>query len=325
MKRLFVVLWVLLGVLAQAKFLVGVGGYDACYENGVYRGYDGKCTINANITDFLKKEMPNVNAISIWITRDFNFKTWFRPEIINRDVVGKGYTPIFIIYWYRDDISPEFVEEHEDDYFDFLQKCKTYLSKIKGTKYVILNPEYNENGVEEWEGFNEIMKRSYFILKDNTTILGYGLGDFGDYDKTFDYTNFSIFAPSFKAVKYYDFIAFQEMRATTKNSRSEILNTPYRSLEFAKYLHEKYHKPTFIAYLAISSYMSRKLQKDVYKRYAELIPIFKEEADLIGFNIFHLWDRPQQFGFFNQAEKYFGIIDKKGHKKPSYEWFRKIK
>ena len=325
MKKLFVVLWVLLGVLAQAKFLVGVGGYDVCYKKGVYKGYDGKCEINANITDYLQKEMPNVNAVSIWITRDFDFKTWFPPERINRDIVQKGYTPIFIIYWYRDDISPEFVQQHEDDYFEFLQKCKTYLSKIRGQKYVILNPEYNENGVAQWSGFNDIMKKSYYILKSDKILLGYGLGDFGEYDKTFDYDNFKEFDASFKAVKYYDFIAFQEMRATTKNTKSEILNTPYRSLEFARYLHKKYHKPTFLAYLALSSYMSRTMQAEVYKKYAQLMPLFKAEANLIGFNIFHLWDRPQQVGFFNQAEKYFGILDKNGNKKPSYFWFLDIK
>jgi len=325
MKKLFLVLWVFFGVFANATFLVGAGGYDLCYENGVYKGYDGKCTINQNITSYVKKEMPNINSISIWMTRDFDFKSWFPTERINLDIVEKGYTPIFIIYWYRDDISPDFVQEHEDEYFDFLQKCKVYLNKIKGKKYVILNPEYNENGVSKWEGFNDIMKKSYYILKDNNTILGYGLGDFGNYNITFDYAAFKSFEKSFKAVKYFDFIAFQEMRAITKNSKSAILNTPYRSLEFAKYLHEKYHKPTFLAYLAISSYMSRKLQNEVYKRYSQLMPLFKKEANLIGFNIFHLFDRPQQVGYFSQAEKYFGIIDKNGNKKPSYFWFLDIR
>ena len=315
----------LIAVLLQAKFIVGVGGYDLCKQNNIYKVFDGHCKINSNITDYTKTDLPNVNAISIWITRDFNFKSWFPPERVNQDIVERGYTPIFIIYWYRDDISPDFVQQHEDDYFDFLQKCKTYLSKIKGTKYVILNPEYNENGVAQWPGFNDIMKKSYYILKNDNTMLGYGLGDFGNYDRVFDYDNFKEFDPSFKAVKYYDFIAFQEMRATTKNTKAEILTTPYRSLEFAKYLHEKYHKPTFLAYLAVSSYMSRKMQAEVYKRYAELMPIFKKEADLIGFNIFHLWDRPQQVGFFDQAEKYFGILDKNGNKKPSYFWFLDIR
>ena len=55
------------------------------------------------------------------------------------------------------------------------------------------------------------------------------------------------------------------------------------------------------------------------------MPAFKKEAGLIGFNIFHLWDRPQQFGFFNEAEKYFGIIDSRGYIKPSYQWFIRIK
>jgi len=322
MKKLLLLFIV---VLLQAKFIVGVGGYDLCEKNNTYKAFDGKCKINANITDFTKKEMPNVNAVSIWITKDFNFKKWFQPKSINQHIVKKGYTPIFIIYWFRDDLSPKFIKKHKNEYFKFLKKCNKYLSRIKGNKYIILNPEYNENGVESWSGFNDIMKKSYKILKTRKRMIGYGLGDFGIYENTFDYGAFKAFDKSFKAVKYFDFIAFQEMRATTRNSKSAILNTPYRSLEFAKYLHQKYHKPTFLAYLALSSYKGKDLQAEVYKRYSQLLPIFKKEADLIGFNIFHLFDRPQQVGYFQQAEKHFGILDLKGNKKPSYFWFLDIR
>jgi len=312
-------------ILLQAKFIVGVGGYDLCEKNNIYKTFDGKCKINKNITDYTKKEMPNVNSISIWITKDFNFKKWFLPKNVNKNIVKKGYIPIFIIYWWRDDISIKYIKSHKKEYFEFLNKCDEYLSKIKGKKYIILNPEYNENGVEKWNGWNDIMKKSYMILKTKKRIIGYGLGDFGEYSITFDYNNFTSFEKSFKAVKYFDFIAFQEMRAITRNSKGDILNTPYRTLEFAKYLYKKYHKPTFLAYLAISSYKATTLQKEVYKRYAQLLPLFKKEANLIGFNIFHLFDRPQQVGYFKQAEKYFGIINKKGNKKPAYFWFLDIR
>jgi len=115
------------------------------------------------------------------------------------------------------------------------------------------------------------------------------------------------------------------MRAITRNSKSEILNTPYRTLEFAIYLHKKYKKPTFLAYLAISSYKNSFIQSEVYKRFLQLLPIYQKEADLIGFNIFHLFDRPQQIGYFKQAEKYFGIINKYGKKKPAFKWFKQMK
>ena len=321
MKKLII----FLAILLNAKFIVGVGGYDLCEKNNIYKTFDGKCKINKNITDYTKKELPNVNAVSIWVTKDFNFKKWFLPKSINKNIVKKGYIPIFIIYWWRDDISIKYIKKHQKEYFKFLSECDEYLSKIKGKKYIILNPEYNENGVEKWSGWNDIMKKSYMILKKKNRIIGYGVGDFGIYNITFDYGAFKSFEKSFKAVKYFDFIAFQEMRAITRNSKSAILNTPYRSLEFAKYLYQKYKKPTFLAYLALSSYKSENLQKEVYKRYAQLLPLFKKEANLIGFNLFHLFDRPQQVGYFKQAEKYFGIIDKKGNKKPAYFWFLDIR
>jgi len=318
------VLFLILMVNLYGKFLVGVGGYDLCKIDNIYHPYDGNCTINANVTDYLKREVFNVNSVSIWITKDFNFRDWFNATSINENIVKKGYTPIFIIYYFRDDISVEYVKKHKNEYFNFLKKCDIYFSKIKGVKYIILNPEYNENGVASWSGWNDIMKRSYKILKNKNRMIGYGVGDFGVYGVTFDYNNFELFDKSFKAVKYFDFIAFQEMRATTRNSQGDILNTPYRSLEFAKYLHNKYKKPTFLAYLAISSY-NFPLQSKVFKRYAELLPIFKSEAGLIGFNLFHLFDQPQQVGYFKQAEKYFGIIDKNGNKKRSYFWFLEVR
>ena len=318
--RYFLIIF--LTIVLQAKFIVGVGGYDVCKKDGKFIAYDGNCKIVDNITSAIPK---NVNGISIWITKDFNFKTWFKPEDINRNIVEKGYVPIFIVYWFRDDISPKFIENNWKNYFEFIKKCDKYFSKIKGKKYIILNPEYNENGVSSYKNYNKLMEKTYKILKTKNRILGYGVGDFGVYDVTFDYNNFKSFDKSFQAVKYYDFIAFQEMRGITRNSKGDILNTPYRSLEFAKYLYQTYHKPIFLAYLALSSYKNPKLQTEVFKRYSQLLPIFKKETHLIGFNIFHLFDTPQQVGYFKEAEKYFGIIDKNGDRKGSFYYFRKIK
>jgi hypothetical protein len=309
-------------ILLEAKFIVGVGGYDVCKKGEKYIAYDGNCKIVDNITSTIPK---NVNGISIWITKDFNFTSWFKPEDINKNIVEKGYVPIFIVYWFRDDISPKFIENNWKNYFEFIKKCDKYFSKIKGKKYIILNPEYNENGVSSYKKYNKLMEKTYKILKTKNRILGYGVGDFGVYGVTFDYNNFKSFDKSFEAVKYYDFIAFQEMRGITRNSKGDILNTPYRSLEFAKYLYQTYHKPTFLAYLALSSYQNPKLQTEVFKRYSQLLPIFKKEANLIGFNLFHYFDTPQQVGYFKEAEKYFGIVDNSGDYKESYKYFLKIK
>jgi hypothetical protein len=322
-KKVLIIL--LSSLILKAKFIVGVGGYDCYYVKGKYKNYDGNCTINCNITDYTKKNLPNVNAISIWITKNFDFKHWFRPKSINIHIVKKGYIPIFIVYWYRDNISKKFVKKTKKEYFKFLKQVNEYLLKIKGKKYIILDPEFNENGVEKWERFNFYLIKSYKILKNKNRKIGIGIGDFGIYSKTFDIDNWTSFDKSInKAVKKFDFISFQEMRAITRNNEYDIKNTPYRSLEFARFLYKKYKKPTFLAYLAISSYKS-KSQAFVYKRYAQLLPIFKKEAHLIGFNVFHLWDTPQQVGYFLKAEKYFGILDKNGNKKASFKWFLKIK
>lgn len=314
-----------ISTLLYGNLLVGVGGYDCCKKNGVYHVYDGNCTINSNITDYLTKNLQNVHAVSIWITKDFDFKHWFSPQSINHNLINKGFTPIFILYWYRDDISRGYVKKTETEYFNFLKKFNNYLNNIKGKKYIILNPEYNQNRVENWKEFNYYLLKSYSLLKKKDRELGIGIGDFGIYNTTFDVNNWQTFNNSLEiAIRKFDFISFQEMRATSRNSEYDIKNTPYRSLELARYLYKKYKKPTFLAYLAISSYQSSS-QDFVFKRFAQLMPLFKKEAKLIGFNIFHLWDTPQQVGYFLKNEQYFGILTKDGKKKKSFFWFKKIK
>jgi hypothetical protein len=115
------------------------------------------------------------------------------------------------------------------------------------------------------------------------------------------------------------------MRAVTRNKNEEILNTPERALAFSIYLHQKYKKPTFLAYLAISSYKSQNLQAQVIKKLAKLIPIFKKSANLIGINYFNYIDNPLHKGYFNEAEKYWGLKTKDGEEKPAFFEFKKIK
>ena len=66
--RYFLIIF--LTIVLEAKFIVGVGGYDVCKKDGKFIAYDGNCKIVDNITSTIPK---NVNGISIWISKDFNF------------------------------------------------------------------------------------------------------------------------------------------------------------------------------------------------------------------------------------------------------------
>jgi hypothetical protein len=309
-----------------SAFYVGVGGFSAC--NSKYgSSYYKNCPYPKQkpLYEYLKKEAPNVNAISVWITRHWK-ENWYPVKTVN-NFIKKGYTPIFIFYWFADEISPKFVKQNEKNYFKTLKKFIKYLKKIKGEKIIIINPEYNENGMHNSRDFDILQTKSIMMLREiNNTLVGICPGDFGNYKLIWDEYNWNLFAPSmYFSAKLADFIAFQEMRALTRNKKEEIIDTPLRALAFATYLHKKYKKPTFLAYLALSSYKDESLQKKVFKEFAKIMPLFKNSASLIGFNIFNYIDVPHHKGFFNKAEKYFGIKKANGKKKESFKEFLKIK
>ncbi len=299
-------------------FYIGVGGFTVCKNKAFYK----KCSYKDRIPIY-KITPKNVNSFSIWITRDWK-EFWYPAKTINK-AIKKGFTPIFIFYYFADEISPEFVKKHKKEYFAKLKKFKNFLKKIKGKKIVIINPEYNENNMASSKQFDKLQVKSIKLLKDKNTLVGICLGDFGDYNKIWDEYNWNLYSPSMKeSAKISDFIAFQEMRAITRNNIKEIKNTPLRALAFALYLNKKYKKPTFLAYLAISSYKTN-LQSYVLKEFKKLIPIFKNGANLIGFNFFNFIDNPNHTGYFKQAEKYWGVINSNGKRKKSYKIFSTIK
>ena len=308
-----------------ANFYVGVGGFSACpskYGSSYYK----RCPYPKQrpLYDFLPKETPNVNAVSIWITRGWK-EFWYPAKTVN-SFIKKGYTPVFIFYWFGDDISKEFVTKNKKKYFSDLKRFINYLKKINGKKIVIINPEYNENGMSDSKMFDALQVKTIKMLhKIKDTMVGVCPGDFGDYKVNNDIQNWKFFEKSLKnSAKESDFIAFQEMRAVTRNTKEEILNTPLRSLYFTRYLHKTYKKPVFLAYVAISSYKALDVQADVFKNYAKLMPQFKK-AGLIGINLFNYIDVPTHTGYFNEAEKYFGIKYCDGERKPSFYEFKKIK
>jgi len=328
--RVVLIFIILINTILAKDFLIGVGGFD-CYkskDNYFVENKKIKKKSWCSITEALANKAPNINAISIWITKDWD-NSWFKVKTVNRYIVDKGYTPIFIFYWFRDDISIKYVKKNRKNYFKALDRFVKYLKNIKGKKYVVLNPEFNQEDIPKWSGFNDILIKSIKKVKEaKDTEVGFCVGDFGNYNIVYEPKEWQIFDPSIKkAVKYADFIAFQEMRALTRNKFHQILNTPYRALAFSRYLYKKYKKPTLLAYSAISSYgyNAKEIQKEVMKSYATLMPLFKSHSHLIGINFFHLWDMPKQVGYFKKAEKHFGFLTKKGKEKKSFKYMKEIK
>lgn len=314
--------------LAEA-FIVSVGGFDIQKYPSLYTFNDTKpLKVTVPITDLLQKESKNVNGVTMWITRTWQ-EDWYSAKAVEKNIIKKGYTPIFIFYYFADDISVKFIKKTKKAYFKQLKKFIKYLHKIDGQKIVILNPEYNMRDVSKWRGMNQIFLKSFKMLRsDPQVMVGPCVGDFGNYNRTNEPKEWSFFDPSLsEAAKAADFIAFQEMRALTRNKKTQILKTPQRAYYFSKYLHKKYKKPTMLAYLAVSSYGKggKEMQANVYKGFVKYLPKMQKEAQLLLFGTFHYFDYPKHVGYFQKAEEFFGILSKDGMKKPSFYYFNKIK
>ena len=314
--------------LASGAFLISAGGYDV-YKHKKHYSFttgEGKGKL-VNITKVLRKYSKNTNSVAIWITKDWE-EDWYSVKSMQRKIIDKGYVPQFIFYWFADEINPKYVQENKKAYFKTLKKFLTYLQKLDGQKIVVLNPEYNMDGTESWEPMNELFLKSYRILReDPQVIVGPCVGDFGNYRYVNEPEEWKLFDKSlYRAAKEADFIAFQEMRALTRNSKKDILRTATRAYHFSKYLHKKYKKPTLLSYVAISSYGrdGEMIQADVYRGFVKYLPLMKKESKLLLFGTFHYFDYPGHVGYFKEAEEFFGLLNKDGKKKPAFREYNRL-
>jgi len=326
MKK-FSLLLLLLAELLQG-FIITAGEFEVQKSPSVYSFHDTKpTTVTVPITEVLQSQSKNSNGVTMWITPEWD-EQWYDSKTIQNDIIDRGYTPIFIFYYFADNISVEYIHKKQADYFRFLKRFLKFLKKLDGKKIVILNPEYNENGVGEYKGMDNLFLKSFQILRNDSQVLvGPCVGDFGNYNKVNEPKEWNLFHPSLKrAAKEADFIAFQEMRGLTRNKPQEILNTPKRAYNLAKYLHTTYHKPTMLAYLAISSYGKNgdALQAKVYKGFVKYLPKMQKDAFLTLFGTFHYFDYPNHQGYFKQAEEFFGVLRKDGTPKPSFKYYNML-
>lgn len=316
--------------LLPAYMLISAGGFDVTeYAKHRYAFKDKRHSgDNVNITKVLQEKSKNTNAVTMWITKGWQ-EDWYDVSTVQRQIIDKGYTPVFIFYWFADEISPEYVKHYEKDYFKALKRFTRYMKKLHGQKIVVLNPEYNEQKTGKWDGMNDVFLDSFHILReDSQAVVGPCVGDFGDYSKVNEPKEWGLFDPSLRrAAKEADFIAFQEMKALTRNSKGGVIKTAQRAYNLSKYLYKKYHKPTMLAYTALSSYGKdgEKVQALAYKSFVKYLPKMKKEGHLILFGTFHYFDYPGHVGYFNKAEEYFGVLRKDGTKKPSFKYYNQLR
>jgi hypothetical protein len=173
-----------------------------------------------------------------------------------------------------------------------------------------------------WPGLQEMLMDGLYIVRTiaPNAIVGICFGDFGP----------SPLEPWFgEAVAYSDIVAFQEMRASTRNPDLDPSGEELAQVAFdtTRRLHQTFDKPVLLAYLALSSYQEdggkdwESIQAAVVEKFLGRFKEMRAEG-LWGMLYFQLRDDPKHVGFFEEAEVDFGLLDELGTPKPALEAFR---
>lgn len=299
------------------KILVGSGDRYDTWEHG-------KGTIWHK--SLLERKIP-INAHAVWVTRDFD-RTWFSAQDLqemNRD----GILPVVILYYFGDDVSREFVTAQYSNYVAWLQRV---LAELQGDYplLVVLEPEFNnipENGehhVLDWPPFSALMIRSAEEVRLSLPSARVGVcpGDFRSYNL------WDVLGP---VAPHLDFLAYQELWASTRpNSMTEEAeDVTDHALMFTTYLSVVFQKPVLLTYLGVSTFSRShgedwtRIQALIWRNLTTRIGSFLD-GNAFGFLAFAYLDDPSHVGYFDVAERHWGLADKLGRAKPGLEEFRKL-
>ncbi len=267
-----------------------------------------------------------VNAHAMWVTKDYQ-PDWIDVADVEA-MAADGVLPVFIFYYFGDEISQEHVSDHYEAYVEWLHRV---LDDLQGEyqALVVLEPEFNNmppdggHHVKEWKPFAELMIRTAWETRLYLPGASVGLcpGDYRSYD-LWDILG--------EASPHLDFLAFQELSGST---RSNWLNEDYEDVTsyaflFTTYLSVVYQKPVLLAYLGISTHSGEeddwnKVASLVWSNLERRLPLFRS-VGLFGVLAFALCDDPTHEGYFAEAEKDWGLMTRGGKPKAYFRDFQNV-
>jgi len=256
------------------------------------------------------------DMLAIWLPRDWQ-KSWIDRKELDL-MTQQDITPVFIHYFYGDIISKERILASQEDWLASIRRMAK-LVKSDTPVLIVLEPEFNhdapegETSVLLWEGFSDHIEKGLRIIREEApnALVAICPGDFSPA------RNLEISLG--KIAPKLDFLAFQEMRATTDPDRSFFAykDVGNAAVSYSKYLQDTFNKPILLAYIALSSYggWEKKQAKMLYS-------VINDEQKLLNNGVFgalyfQLLDDPLHEGYFGKAEKNFGLIDLNGEPKPA--------
>jgi len=260
---------------------------DNNIENNSY--YSNIKNFDATAFDNLQNSLKHSKFLVYWLVKGWD-ESWFNITKIQK-AIDAGYIPVFNYWYFGDRLDGIPTAQEQSEYTQDNAKVAKFLSKLKGTKLLIMEPEFNKQVIVSSEDrqhkFASIIGSAIDNIKSKTDNILFSLammdtgsrGENSTYAKC-GFDNCSLgdkYEWGKPSIVYndlsnkLDFISFQEMVAqfsrnpnnpgdwnnpnpiAYNNADIGIDNLSTRIANFSEYLHKKYKKPVFLPYIAIAT------------------------------------------------------------------------
>ncbi|CAH0533863.1 hypothetical protein VST7929_01739 [Vibrio stylophorae] len=271
----------------------------------------------AGVWHDLKQQQLNLQSATLWITNQSDWR-WLQSDRLLA-LEQQGLTPMIAFWYFGDKISPEYVTQNRQAYLQTLKQQLIPLLQPLSSGYLILEPEFNKNGIENWDGWDPLMLEVIALIRHELPQIQVGLA-LGDWDAIGSKQSY---LSAQKAITASDFVASMLMISSyTERVHHQPDWSPWvRTMRLAHKLNAQFNKPWLIAYVAIASEPGWQSQQRIeLEKLSFYLPYFANNH-LIALNWFSLVDEPNQTGWFADAENSFGLINADYQAKPALKQF----
>jgi hypothetical protein len=267
---------------------------------------------------------------SFWVGEWMMSSGWSGFDNAMSTAKAAGVTPVVYWYYWGDSISPSCVQNgcSSKTRSEWTAMTSTLASHLRSTLggaevLIVLENEFNKNGItDSWYAptFDAHLEAVAKTLKGvSGAKLVLGLGGWGEQQ----WTSFP------RSAAQSDYIGFQAMRASTRDSESSYRAVADKSAYFTNLIAQKFNKPSFLYDLALSSYPDARwatLQAQTLDAiFAKLVSsgstglqgvVYRELKD-------HYMDPKNYFG---NAESHWGLRTSSNAAKPAFDvWLKYAK
>jgi hypothetical protein len=239
-----------------------------------------------------------------WVGTWMKSSGWAGYENDLRSLASKGITPVIMWYYWGDAISVNCVQSgcngmSKGEWDAMAATLAQKAQAILGGKpfLVVMEPEFNKNGINTWETFDGYLANQASIIKRNGAgakiVLGFG--SWGGYD-IFD-----------RAAAASDYTGFQYMRASTRHSPAEATAPADNLIANAKDLKSRFGKGVLVFDVAIGSYGGWEWVQQAALRNLQSRAGNLSAAGIIAVIWRYVHDNTYSSGYFGPAESSWGL------------------